>query len=124
MGWQKAPEELKTAFDAALPDDPRVVRKQMFGYPCAVTGGNMFASVHEHRVVLRLDESGRTEIEALGATAFEPMVGRPMREYVVAPPDVVASPEQLRRWVARAFAYGLTLAPKEARAAKRSKTSR
>jgi len=33
MRWRKSPPELIAVFDAALPDDRRVQRRSMFGYP-------------------------------------------------------------------------------------------
>lgn len=32
MQWQKTPADLNRAFDAALPDDPRLERRTMFGF--------------------------------------------------------------------------------------------
>ncbi|MBI4493066.1 MAG: TfoX/Sxy family protein [Chloroflexi bacterium] len=113
MKWEKAPESLVQTFDAALPEDARVERRKMFGYPCAFVGGNMFAGLHEARLIVRLPEEARETLLALeGACSFEPMAGRPMREYVVVPPQVVADPAALREWVGQAFTYGSTLAPK------------
>src|ERR671934_2301103 len=86
MEWRKASESLKSAFEEALPDDPRVERKQMFGYPCAFVNGNMFAGVHQEALFLRLGEQERaTLLDQPGSGPFEPMPGRAMREYVVAP---------------------------------------
>jgi len=35
MAWRKSPEPLIQLFDEALPDDPLIERRKMFGYPCA-----------------------------------------------------------------------------------------
>ena len=121
MPWQKAPESLKVAFDRALPDDPRLVRKPTFGYPSAIVNGHMVAGLHEDRVVLRLSEADQARLLAAGGSPFEPMPGRPMRGFVVAPADVVADAERLRGWIATAFEHGLTLPPKEASTARRKK---
>ena len=108
---EKAPQALIDAFDAALPDDPRAVRKVMFGYPAAFVGGNMFAGVFAASVFVRLPEGERGELP--GARPLEPMPGRPMKDYVVLPDAVVADAGALRRWVARGFEHGARLAPKE-----------
>ena len=50
-----------------------------------------------------------------GAATFEPMAGRPMKEYVTVPSSLLASPEELEPWVARALAYGASLPPKAAK---------
>ncbi len=121
MPWQKAPEALKVAFDQSLPDDPRLVRKPTFGYPSAIVNGHMVAGLHEDRLVLRLPEPDQAKLIAEGGTPFEPMPGRPMRGFVVAPAQVVGDPEGLRSWVERAFEHGLTLAPKEPGAPRKKK---
>ena len=67
MQWRKSPPALIEAFDAALPQDPRAERRTMFGYPCAFVGGQMLAGLHQERLVVRLDERGRTELLAIRA---------------------------------------------------------
>jgi hypothetical protein len=122
MKWRKSPESLVRAFDAALPDEPAVERKLMFGYPAGFVNGNMFCGLHQENVVLRLDDEGRaTLLEHDGAAIFEPMPGRPMREYVVAPPDVVGSKKELGAWMKHALTYVATLPAKKARPAARPK---
>jgi len=112
---RKAPESVKTTFEQALPDDPRVARKHVFGYPCAFVNGNMFAGVHQESLFLRLAEEDRAALLAQpGAGLFEPMPGRAMREYVVVPPSLVADPDRLRQWVAAACNHGASLPPKSA----------
>ena len=114
MQWKKTPPELVATFDTAAPDDPRVTRKPMFGYPALFVNGNMFASTFQDKVVVRLGEADRAELERRGAAQFEPMAGRPMREYVVVPPAIVAKPGELRGWVDRARSHAAGLPPKAA----------
>ena len=47
-----------------------------------------------------------------GASPFVPMEGRPMREYVAAPPGMLASPDELEKWMGRAFSFTKSLPPK------------
>jgi TfoX/Sxy family transcriptional regulator of competence genes len=111
--WRKSPPELIAAFKDALPLDPRVEPRQMFGYPCAFVGGNMFTGMHQESLIVRLSESDRAEaISRHGASTFEPMPGRPMREYVALPARIVASPKDLAAWMARALDYAGGLPPK------------
>ena len=117
MPWKKPSEAIVATFTAALPDDPATVRRQMFGYPCAFTRGNMFSGLHQERLIVRLPEDARREVAALGGAPFEPMPGRPMKEYMVLPAAVLSDPEALRGWVARAFAFARSLAPKAAKKA-------
>ncbi len=84
----------------------------MFGYPAAFVNGNMAAGLHQDRLVLRLDEKDRAALMKLGGTQFEPMPGRPMREYVVAPSDFTKRTAELKRWLGRSVAYAARLPAK------------
>lgn len=112
MAWDKPDPALIERFDASLPGAPDVELRRMFGCPCAFTGGNMFAGVHERRLVLRLDEPGRDRAaRELGAGPFTVM-GRAMREYV-AIEDAAARPvAEIKRWIAAAHAYARSLPAK------------
>jgi len=97
---------------------PDATQRQMFGYPSCVLGGNMFMGLFHDDLVMRLDEDDRRQlVEAHGARTFEPMAGRPMKEWVVLPPALVEA-EAVQDWVARSYAYAQTLPPKPAKAAK------
>ena len=64
--------------------------------------------------MLRLSEAERTEFLALdGAARFEPMPGRPMREYVTVPQRMLASPDELAAWLEKSYAYAKSLPPKK-----------
>ena len=92
----------------------------MFGYPCVFVNGNMFAGLFLSGLFLRLPESEReTFLKLRGASQFEPMPGRVMREYVVAPPGMAKQPEVAARWLSRAFEYGSFLPGKAGRTRKR-----
>ena len=124
MEWQKSPAALIDTFHQALPDDPRVERKKMFGYPSAFVGGHMVCGLFRDSVIVRLPEPERATLLALdGAHTFEPMAGRPMKEYIVAPQSVVDDPASLRDWLSRSVAYGATLVPKSEKATKAPKAS-
>lgn len=85
----------------------------MFGYPAAFANGNMFAGVHQSSFVLRLPDEQRAEFLRIpGAGPFEPMPGRPMREYVVVPSVMVGRPADLAPWIERSLAYASSLQPK------------
>ena len=57
----------------------------------------------------------RAELAAAGGTPFAPMPGRPMREYLVLPPDTAADPAAAEPWLSRALAYVEQLPPKKKR---------
>ena len=115
MAWRKPREDLVQLLHEVIPEGVAPVEfKPMFGGPCYWTRGNMFAAVHQESIFVRLGEDDRTELLARpGAHLFEPMEGRPMREYVVFPDDMLADREGLRAWMARGLAYAASLPPKE-----------
>jgi TfoX/Sxy family transcriptional regulator of competence genes len=94
----------------------------MFGYPAAFVNGNMFAGVHQTNVVVRLSEQGRAEAIAGGARQFEPMPGRPMREYVVIPPSQLDDRAQLSQWLDQAFRFAAAMPVKEPQPRKAKRT--
>lgn len=116
MKWRKSPEALVRKFDSLVPHGPRVERRKMFGYPAAFVTGNLFMSLFEDSLVLRLADDDRSAFLRLdGTAAFEPMPGRPMREYVVVPPAMVARPKSLAPWIQRSLAYARSIPPKAAK---------
>jgi TfoX/Sxy family transcriptional regulator of competence genes len=115
MKWRKPQEDLVQLLHDVIPEGQAPVEfKPMFGGPCYWTGGNMFAAVHQESLFVRLGEKDRAELLAQpGAHLFEPMEGRPMKEYVVFPVDMLADRDALRGWMARGLAYAASLPPKE-----------
>ena len=115
MAWTKSPEALVELFDALVPDVGGVERRQMFGYPCAFVNGNMFMGLHQNNMVLRLAAEDRTDfITTYNTEPFDPMGGRPMKEYPVVPEAMFEDDALLRDWVAKSLAYGSSL-PKKAK---------
>jgi hypothetical protein len=120
--FDKSPPALVERFGALAGLAPEASQRPMFGYPSLVVGGNMFMSLFGDSLIVRLGDADRTALLALkGAKTFEPMPGRPMREYVVAPPTMVAG-DAIESWVARSYAYAKGLPPKAAKPAKAKKT--
>jgi TfoX/Sxy family transcriptional regulator of competence genes len=111
--WRKSPSALIERFHAALPDDPRIEVRTMFGFPAAFAEGRLFAGLHQDDLMLRLGDAERAQLLALpGASSFEPIPGRRMREYAVVPPGMHADRRVLRRWMAKALAHATSLPPK------------
>jgi TfoX/Sxy family transcriptional regulator of competence genes len=122
--WTKSPSELINLFHAVLPKDPSVEPRKMFGFDCAFVNGNMFSGLHQADLMLRLPEAEREALLALpGARPFEPVEGRPMREYVVVPASMHADRRALARWMAKALRYGASL-PRKQKAAATPKSSK
>ena len=113
MDWTKSPPELVALFDEVCPTAPGVERRKMFGYPAAFTNGNMFAGLHASNVVLRLPEEPLREFMAAGGPPFEPMAGRPMKGYAVAPESLLTDKPALAGWLERSFHEIAKLPPKE-----------
>jgi TfoX/Sxy family transcriptional regulator of competence genes len=119
MAWEKSPPALVALFDASVPDDPRVERRQMFGYPAAFAGGHLFMSLFQQDFVLRLAAADCAAFTArFGERPFAPMEGRVMRGYVRLPPALTADEGERAEWVARALANALALPAKPRKAPK------
>ena len=110
--WRKAPADLVARFHEAVAGLEGVEVRKMFGYPAAFIGGNLTAGLYQESVMVRLPDDERAERIADGWSLFEPMPGRPMREYVALPADTAADVEAIRQWVDRAAAHVRTLPPK------------
>jgi TfoX/Sxy family transcriptional regulator of competence genes len=112
--WQPAPPEHIRLFGEMLQAFPLIQIRQMFGYPCAFRQGQMVAGLFQDSFILRLSPEDRVQFLQLdGTRPFEPMPGRPMKEYVVLPERLLAQEEALHRWLEKAFAYAGSLPTKE-----------
>jgi TfoX/Sxy family transcriptional regulator of competence genes len=112
LKWRKSPQELIDLFESVLPGPPAVERK-MFGYPAGFVNGNLFMGLFQDDLILRLPDAFRQELLAANkAKLFEPMQGRPMREYIAVPGALTCDKKQLGAWVAKSLAYGASLKPK------------
>jgi TfoX/Sxy family transcriptional regulator of competence genes len=112
VDWKKTPPAIVAAFERAAPKDPKVERRSMFGYPALFLNGNMFAGTFQDKVVARLADADREKALKSGIDRFEPMPGRPMKEYLVVPGSDVTKPAVLASWLERAHRHAATLPPK------------
>src|SRR5262249_35533090 len=103
--FTKPPAELVETFQRAVTELRDVQPRQMFGYPAAFANTQMFTCLFQDRMIIRLSEADREAFAREGATPFEPMPGRAMREYLAVPPAVLSSPPTLRSWLVRAHAF-------------------
>ena len=117
MAWTKSPQSLIDLFAESLPDDPRIERRKMFGYPAIFVGGNMCAGLFQDRMFARLAPADADALPG-GAQPFEPMPGRPMKGYALIPDDILADEEQLAETLAKSVNFTAAMPPKE----KKSKT--
>ena len=116
-------QETKDFFASLVPDHPDVSIRPMFGQLSAFVNGNMFMGIFGEDVLVRLPEEDRIEVAEAGGGPFEPMPGRPMREYVVLPRAWRGDPDRIRGWAGRALDHAEELPPKRP-APKRSTSTR
>jgi hypothetical protein len=122
MEWPKTPEALAEQFARIVPEAPGVQRKKMFGYPCAVLGGHMFMGLHGDKLVLKLPEAKRNEALAHhGVSQFEPMPGRPMKEFVALSAQLAGQTAMIEPWVQAALQYAADQPSKKPAAKRASK---
>lgn len=117
MSWARPDAALCAAFDAALP--AAAERRRMFGCPCAFVGGNLFAGVHEDKLILRLPQAAREALIAAGRAGPFVAQGRTMREYVAVAGAATLPAGQWREWLAQACAWTATLPAKAPRSVAR-----
>lgn len=118
MPWQKSSPELIARFNACLPDDPLVERRQMFGYPCAFVNGNMFVGLHEQNLIVRLDEAGRERAVAQARAKPFVVMGKAMREYVAIGDAPLRKQSEVAALMKAALSYARSLEPKVKKPAK------
>ena len=111
--WKKSSDKLVAQFEEATASLPRVEPRKMFGYPCCFLNGNMFTGLHEDNWIVRLSEEDREALESEGGKVFDPMGGRPMREYRTLPPAIRKDQRQLKKWLNRSHTYTASLPPKK-----------
>jgi TfoX/Sxy family transcriptional regulator of competence genes len=111
--WKKVPPELATRFLAALPGQADVERRQMFGCPCAFVNGNMFAGLHEDRLIVRLpDEAAQRPCVIMGRT---------MKQYALFADARKLTPKTMAQWIQRGYAFTQALPAKVKKAPKVAK---
>lgn len=113
MAWEKSPQWMIDLFAACLPERPGLERRRMFGCPAAFANGNMFAGVFQDVIFARLPPGERADLDAeYGVRHFEPVPGRPMRNYLVFPEEVLEDEARFARLLDQAYAFTAALPPK------------
>jgi len=121
MAWTKSPQSLIELFGKSVPSGADISLRKMFGYPAAFAGGNLFIGLHQDDFIMRLSEKDRVRFsDEFGERLFEPLPGRPMREYVRLPPELLSDARKRASWIRRSLAYAKTIPPK-AKSPKKSK---
>ncbi|HZV80092.1 MAG TPA: TfoX/Sxy family protein [Candidatus Binatus sp.] len=108
----KSSSAMVELFAQVVPGPP-VVQRKMFGYPSGFVNGNLFMGLYGDGMILRLPDAQREDlIKKKGARQFEPMPGRPMREYVLLPASMLRDRRALSTWIERALNFAAEMKPK------------
>jgi TfoX/Sxy family transcriptional regulator of competence genes len=118
------PADLVTRFQEATSNLQDAEPRKMFRFPAVFVHGNMFASLFNVSLIVRLPAHEREAMSVLGGRPFEPMPGRPMREYVAVPDAIVRSHTDLIGWLTKARAYAETLPAKSKGDSPKARTKR
>lgn len=120
MKWKKVTPELNRFLDENM-SSFAADRRPMFGASTYFLNGNMFAGIHGDRIILRLSENDRRDVQSQysDVTPFEPVEGRIMKEYVALPESVYSQPAVLKKWLERSYRYAQSLKPKAPAAKKK-----
>ena len=102
-------------------DDPRAVRRPMFGMDSGVVNGMVFAGVFGEGITLRLPEERVQELVSRheGVLPFTPM-GRRWKGYAIADAATWSGTPELAAWVREALDHTASLPPKEKKPRKKS----
>jgi hypothetical protein len=120
---EKPTADALAAFDHGFPDDPRAIRKKMFGMPAGFVNGNMFYGVFANGVVLRLPAERRAEIgEMPGMGPFEPRPGAPWREYLLADATIYGTGDHLGEWAREDLEHTALMPEKKTKKKTKKKT--
>lgn len=114
MAWKKSPEELITFLDNTMKEMDCTKRK-MFGFPAYFINDYMFLGTFEDNLFIRLSERDRENIhrDHTDVEPFEPMKGRPMKEYVTLPKSLYKNKKQFSFWLKKSVDYICSLPPKK-----------
>ena len=125
MPMPRPDEASKAFFESIVPDGPRVQVRPMFGNVAGFVNGNMFTGLHGNDLFVRLSDADRAELlKEEGASIFDPMHGRPMKEYVVVPRDWREKRETVSDWVTRSLNWVSQMPEKKPKTRKKRGASR
>ena len=113
MKMKPASKEWTDAFAAAIEDETDVERRKMFGYPAIFVNGNMAAGLHSDGLVLRLNDDDRDALLKKGGARFEPMKGRVMSGFALAPQSFTTKKAELKKWLAKSIAHARSMPAKK-----------
>ncbi len=119
--WPNMDKDLEERIDSLVGVLP-LRRKKMFGTSAWFLDSNdlMLAGVWGDGVMVRVGQSEAGTLIASGeAEQFDPMGGRPMREYVYLDSEKISEDSDLVEWIERAAGFTSTLPAKKKKAKKK-----
>ena len=89
-----------------------VSERRMFGGLCFMLHGNMALGIDKDRLIVRVGaERYESALQRPHARPMD-MTGRPMKGFVVVPPEGLQDREDFRGWVEQGVDFALSLPPK------------
>jgi TfoX/Sxy family transcriptional regulator of competence genes len=121
VAWKKPSPELAEHLENSVHRFHPEKRK-MFGHPVHFVNDHMFAGIFGNDIFIRLSEAERDRLfsEVDEAQPFEPLQGRPMREYAVIPESIHGHAPLFDEWLERSFRYVTSLPPRVKKTRKKS----
>ncbi|MFC6357112.1 TfoX/Sxy family protein [Luethyella okanaganae] len=114
MQIPKPTEQDKEVFRSLISESPAVQIKPMFGNLGAFVNGNMFAGLFGSALGVRLvDETTRSELEAIEGTGPFGPDERPMGGYTALPSSWHSTPELASSWIQTALSEVAALPAKQ-----------
>lgn len=119
MKWEKMSQDAAQRL-VAMVEPFACQKKPMFGHEVYWVNGNMFAGVFQSSLFFRLSPQDQKEfLEKYGdAKQFEPMAGRPMKDYIVIPESVQGDSKAVGEWMKRSYYFTASLPAKRPKAKK------
>jgi len=109
-----ADEKLEVFFKSVMPDDASINIRPMFGNLAAFVNGNLFTGLYGKDLFVRLSEGDREDLlKTKGTKPFEPMKGRPMKDYVCVPEDWLGKPAMVSPWISKSLNWTKKLPVKQ-----------
>ena len=89
-----------------------VTERRMFGGLCLMLHGNMALGIDKDRLMVRVGPKGYEAALQRPHTRPMDMTGRPMKGFIVVPPEGISTERDLHSWVEQGVSYALSLPPK------------
>ncbi len=115
-GVEHDPKKLQAVMEAASPPDLELVFRPMFGGIMAYTAGQVFASLSNRGLALKMtgaDHAALSEVPGVMPLRYEPD-DPPSKSYLLLPDAMLSDPTRLKSWMARS-AKGLKPTAKKPR---------